>query len=98
VGIRRQSELRHGKELAAHVLEREVHLALRVGEDAVGEHALGESRGFCLAVAALDADQREDALADGGDLGAVDAYRGAGNPLYQGDQAMMSGINRARRR
>jgi hypothetical protein len=90
--------LRHGKELAAHVLEREVHFALRVGEDAVGEHALGEALRFGFAVAALDADQREDALADDGDLGAVDAYRGAGNPLDQGDQAMMSGINRARRR
>jgi hypothetical protein len=67
-----QRELRHGEQLAADVLERQVHLALRVGKDAVGQHALGKALRFRLAVAALDADEGEDAAANGGDVGAVD--------------------------
>jgi hypothetical protein len=72
IGIGRQGELRHGEELAADVLQGQVHLALPVGKDAVSEHTLGEAHGFGSTVAALDADQREDALADGRDVGAVD--------------------------
>src|SRR5205085_12553266 len=86
------------EELAADIFQRPVHLALGVGEHAVGDDALGEPRRLGLAVAALDPDQRQHALADGGDLGALDLDRGARNALNQRAPAMMSGIRRARRR
>src|SRR5258706_16259541 len=98
IGIGRERELRHREQLAADVLEREIHLALAVGKDAVGEHALGEALRLHLAVAALDADQRKDAFADGGDFGAVDAHGSRADALDESNQAMMSGMRRARMR
>jgi len=74
--VRRQRELRHGEQLAADVLQRQVHLALRVGKDTVSEHASGQALGLGLVIAALHAHEREDAPADGRDLGAVDLDRG----------------------
>src|SRR5258708_12670054 len=91
----RERELRHCGQRAADLLEREIHLALPVGKDAVGEHALGEALRLHLAVAALDADQRKDSLADGGDFGAVDAHGSRADALDQSNHAMMSGISRA---
>jgi len=74
--VRHQCELRHGEQLAADVLQREVHLALRVRKDAVGEHAFGQALRLGFAVAALHADQSKNAAADRRDLGAIDRYLG----------------------
>src|SRR5436305_1573443 len=57
-----------------------------------------QPRRLRLAVAALDADEGQDALADDADLLAADMHRGVANPLNERDQAMMSGISRARSR
>ena len=73
--VRRQRELGHGEQLAADVLQREIHLALRVREDAVGEHAFGQALRLGFAVAALYSDERENAAADGRDVGAIDPDR-----------------------
>ena len=56
-GVGGKGELRHGEDLASHVLERQVHLARAVGEDAIARtrSARGALR---LGVAALDADER----------------------------------------
>ena len=59
-GVGGKGELRHGKQRASGVGEREVHLPLRVGKDAVAEDALDQALGLRLAVAALDADQGEN--------------------------------------
>ena len=58
-----------------------------VREDAVAEHALDQPLGLRVGIAALDADQREDAAADrAGDL-AVDLDAGLGNALDQCNHA-----------
>jgi len=74
--VRRQRELGHREQLAADVLQREVHLALRVRKNAVGEHAFGQALRLGFAVAALHADQSKNAATDGRDLGAIDRYLG----------------------
>src|SRR3954464_2691251 len=95
-GIGGERELRDGEQLAVHILEREVHLAGRIGKDAVGEHALGKAARRIVGIAALHRDEREEAFADRRDFLLVHAHGGVGDPLDQRDQAMMSGISRAR--
>jgi len=93
-----EGELRHGEELARHVLERQVHPALAVGEDAVADDALGEAPRLGIAVAPLHADERQESRSYGRYFGARDGDARVRHPLDQGDQATMSGISRARRR
>src|SRR3990172_2431154 len=88
-GIRRQRELRNRKQLAPDVDEREIHFPLRVREDPVAEHPLGEPFGLRLAVAALHADQREDAAPDGADDLPIDLDAGLGDAL---DECYHAGV------
>src|SRR5262249_25726476 len=93
-----QRELGNGEQRAARLHQRAVHATLRVGEDPVAKHPLGEALGLRLAVVALDADEREDAVANRTHGLAFDRHAGLGDALDQRDQAMMSGMSLVRRR
>jgi len=73
--------LRHGKQLAADVLQRSVHLAFGIGKYAVAEHAFREPFGLRLRIAAFHADQRKDAAPDGADDTAIHLDARVGNAL-----------------
>ena len=67
-----EGELRDDEETAGDVGDREVHEAVLVGEDAESGDFPGEPEDVFWAVAFLDAEEEEEALADGGVLGVAD--------------------------
>jgi len=87
LGIGGERELRDREQAAGNVPERQVHLAVRIGKDAVAGHALGEALGFAFAIAALHADEREHAGADRRYGLAAGDHARLGNALDQRYQA-----------
>jgi hypothetical protein len=76
-----QRELRDDQQAAAGGGEVEIHPPLAVVEQPQGGELLGRGLDLALAVAGLDADQHEQAAADGGDPLVADFHRGAANAL-----------------
>src|SRR5919198_2550975 len=67
-------EVADAQDLAADVLDREVHSALRVREDAKGEELAHELVRVLFGVVHVDAKEHEQAASDPRDLLAVDAH------------------------
>ncbi len=85
IRVRRQGELRQQQQAAAGLGQRPVHLAVRVGEDAVAEQAFAHSLRLRLAVARLHGHQGEQARADARDGFAINVYLRLEHTLYQGN-------------
>jgi len=81
--------LRDGEQTAFGVLQGEIHLPVRVGEDAISDDPLGEARGLGLAIAALDADERHDSRPDRANDCAIDSDARLEHALYQSDHAIV---------
>src|SRR4029079_2089459 len=96
VRIRRKGELRYGEELAADVGQGTIHPAGIVLKHSEGNDLLAKAAGFRLGVAALHADQREDAASDRAHRLPGDRDLRPGDALHERDHAMMSGISRVR--
>src|SRR5258708_40073777 len=67
-----------------------------MGKDRVTAAPLGEPWSLGLAIAALDADERQDPRADRAHGLAADGDARLGDSLHECDHAMMSGISRVR--
>ena len=79
-----------------NVAQGKIHLSRSIGEDPVTEDPLREALRLRFGIATLDANQREDAFADRGNVFATDGDLRPGDALNQTDQAMMLGMRRAR--
>lgn len=78
---RQESELRDDQQAAAGGGEIEIHPPLAVVEQPQRRELLRRRLDLSLAVVGLDADQHQQAAADGGDPLALDLHRGAANTL-----------------
>src|SRR5687767_1944534 len=83
--VGRERELGDEKEAALRVGHRQGHAALAVGEHAAAREALEQAVGDALVVAALDADEHEQARTDARDLASVDLDGGAVDALQESD-------------
>ena len=79
---------------AAGLAQPEVHATRLVREYPVAQQPLRHARDLRLAVAGLDAHQRQQAGADRPHGGAVDGHVGAGDALDQGEHAGLRGCGR----
>src|SRR6185369_16856500 len=89
--VREQRELGDGEHRAADLGEREVHLPLRVLEDAQLVDAAREVGGLPLAVAVRHPEQHDEAARDAADATAVDGDLAAPHALDDGDHAALTG-------
>ena len=86
-GVGGKGELGHEQQAAARIAEGQVHAALRIAEDPVGEQALEQPPCGAFVIERLHPDQDQKTRPDRADALASDIDTGGGHSLQKGDHA-----------